>query len=139
MWGREVSVLERSAVFAVLRLLGSDQGKQKRRRILLIGLVFLALFGGAFLWVAPGQLDNVVNPANFDRIELGMPLAEVVSILGGPPDMGTGAGDVNGWFGQDAILSVWLDGSERVIHKMYSPQRAHFRLRLIWKKLASMF
>ena len=57
----------------------------RNRRVVLGGLLLAGLLGGAAavrpLWpVGPG-----VNPANFRKIVLGMPEAEVEKLLGGPP------------------------------------------------------
>jgi hypothetical protein len=112
-----------------------------KRRVVLGCLLLAALFCGAsaaqrFWPVGPG-----VNPANFHKIALGMPEAEVEKILGGPPllstpvhlsnDMATwreffpdwpqpyppGQPDpvCRQWVGNRCLIAIAFDGQDRVV------------------------
>lgn len=110
-----------------------------RRRTVLAGLALVVALAGAVAWLAAGRIESGVNPDSFARIQNGMTRDEVIAIFGAPPDMGMGAGDMNGWMGPDAIAGVWIDKSGRVTHKVYSVQPPYYRVRSIWKKIKSIF
>src|SRR5690348_16025195 len=54
-----------------------------KRRLILVGALTACLVaGGTLLWIL--QPRSAINKANFDRIEKGMSLATVRTLLGGP-------------------------------------------------------
>jgi hypothetical protein len=83
-----------------------------RKRVLLVtvpGLALLGLAGGLLFWInlnRPG-----VTQANYERIQKGMPLAEVEALLGRPGQRMTfrhsGAGA--SWYEGDVVAAVVVD------------------------------
>jgi hypothetical protein len=110
----------------------------RRRRLPLVGLGAVALLaGGLFAWL--GLPRPGVTRANYERIQEGMTLPEVESILGGPPgnysrlpdnEAGLWAIDFadpelgpqyfrgrEAWVGGELAVAVWLNDQGRVRRK----------------------
>lgn len=108
----------------------------KRRRLLWLAAALAAVLLGAYAllwWTAPR-----VTGANFERIEVGMMLAEVEALLGGPagnyaddelvfgsyPELFEGwpndrlSDDYREWLGPDVAILVKLDAGGRVVAKV---------------------
>jgi hypothetical protein len=54
----------------------------RKRRVLLLGLAGCLAALACVVFLA--QDRSAINPANYEKIQVGMPLAEVETILGGP-------------------------------------------------------
>ena len=128
----------------------------RRRRLLLFGLVTLAMFGAGGWLLLP---HTAITPANAARIRIGMTRAEAVAILGGParselegvfaPDFTTGdpketaarlaavrkatSLGAEGWYSERFAIWVAFDDADRVAAVASCPARRFEES--IWNKL----
>lgn len=107
-------------------------GMAKRRRVTFAVLVALVLLGVSVWWLWPRE-QSAITRANAEKIHVGMTLAEVQAILGGPPRMegslvrrfgwnldvqqrdAETAVATHTWIGLHAKVEVGVNGNGRVV------------------------
>jgi hypothetical protein len=112
----------------------------RRRRLLLFAVAALLLLLGAVAWlICPSEPDTAITVENAKRIQLGMALTEVETILGGPKrNDATGplemiwedlwdtpvpvrVSESHVWQSDSALVQVYFDENHRVIYIQATP------------------
>jgi hypothetical protein len=116
-----------------------------RRRVLLsvsiLAVLAIGIFVGGWLLQPKPRIDQ----ESYDRIKVGMTLAEVEAIIGAPPgDYGVGTGEIEVWFtwevktgdvhwprlpagerkewlGQQHAITVWVNAAGKVVDHSMPP------------------
>src|SRR5262245_13915908 len=95
----------------------------RRRRVILFAVLIVAVLLAAVVgWFIYD--DPATPPAELHRITVGMPLAEVVKIMGSDPsDRGFPGADINiaAWESPRGLAMVYLDRNGRVSRVDWNP------------------
>lgn len=104
-------------------------------RYIWLALTAIAIAIFTFFILPNSAKDEFITSDNYERVEVGMTLAQVENILNQPRSSGLFPGDVCSWDGNNASIFVWFDTTGHVSNKKFSPNPPPSMIRLILKKL----